>query len=202
MPMLYDRRNALITIGAVLTLPAATICAAAGPENDDEVDDMARALRHRVRRGGADRLDAERQTLERLKAVRRRRGLNLQERDELFDATRKMPSVELEISFAFDSVQILPEGAAKLDQLGRALSRSEFKRSSIFISGHTDRKGTAEYNQALSERRAIAVADYLVSRFQLERDNLSTTGYGFEHLKDPANPLSGANRRVEIVNGD
>jgi outer membrane protein OmpA-like peptidoglycan-associated protein len=112
-----------------------------------------------------------------------------------------MPSVDLEILFAFDSANILPEGAAKLDKLGRVLSRDEFKGNNIVVAGHTDHKGTADYNQTLSERRAVAVADYLVSKFQLNPDSLMTAGYGFERLKNPSDPLSGENRRVEIVNG-
>jgi OOP family OmpA-OmpF porin len=73
--------------------------------------------------------------------------------------------------------------------------------NNIVVSGHTDHKGTAEYNQKLSERRADAVVDYLVTKFSLDRSKLAAVGYGFDKLKNSADPLSGENRRVEIVNG-
>ena len=81
------------------------------------------------------------------------------------------------------------------------LSRPNLQTNNIVISGHTDRKGTADYNLRLSERRADAVVDYLVKKFALDRSNLTAVGYGFDKLKNSANPLSGENRRVEIVNG-
>jgi outer membrane protein OmpA-like peptidoglycan-associated protein len=173
---------------------------AAAFEGGDDAESIVRALRYRTKRGEPDRLSSERRTIERLKSVRKRRGLNLQERDELYEATRKMPQVDLTVYFAFDSATILPEGAAKLDKLGQALSQSEFNGSNIVINGHTDRKGTADYNLALSERRAIAAMKYLVDRFNLDPERFMANGFGFERLSNPKDPFSGENRRVQIVN--
>jgi len=123
--------------------------------------------------------------------VRQRRGgLNLQERNELYVATRQMPQMDLEIFFAFDSADLLPEAKTPLDKLGQVLASPELQQNNIVISGHTDRKGSADYNQGLSERRAASVADYLVNKFGLDRNNLVTAGYGFEQLKNSANPLA------------
>ena len=64
--------------------------------------------------------------------------------------------------FAFDKAVLKPEGRAELDDFARQLSGAQY--DAIFVTGHTDRFGSNEYNQKLSERRANAVKDYLVSK--------------------------------------
>lgn len=64
--------------------------------------------------------------------------------------------------FAFDKSVLKPEGKATLDDFARQLSGAQYE--AIFVTGHTDRFGSNEYNQKLSERRANAVKDYLVSK--------------------------------------
>jgi outer membrane protein OmpA-like peptidoglycan-associated protein len=175
---------------------------AAQPDIDDEVNRIAHALTPRVRRGGEADHSIEQQTIERLKNVRLKRGgLTLQERDELYEASRPLPQIALEINFAFDSADLLPEAIPRLDALGQVLSRPNLQTNNIVISGHTDRKGTAEYNLRLSQQRAASVVDYLVNKFPLDRTNLAAVGYGFDKLKNDADPFAAENRRVEIVNG-
>ncbi len=64
--------------------------------------------------------------------------------------------------FAFDQSVLKPEGRALLDDFARRLGGAQYE--AIFVTGHTDRLGSNEYNQKLSERRANAVKDYLVSK--------------------------------------
>lgn len=64
--------------------------------------------------------------------------------------------------FAFDKAVLKPEGKVALDDFARQLGGSQY--DVVFVTGHTDRFGSNEYNQKLSERRAHAVKDYLVSR--------------------------------------
>ena len=64
--------------------------------------------------------------------------------------------------------------------------------------GHTDAKGSASYNQRLSEKRAQSVRKYLVQRFPLQPDALVSIGLGETQLKRPAEPNAGINRRVEV----
>jgi len=175
---------------------------AAQPNIDDEANQIAGALKPRVKRGGEADHSVEQQTIERLKQVRLKRGgLTIKERDELYEAARPLPQVALEINFAFDSADLLPDAIPHLEALGQVLSRSDLKSNNILISGHTDRKGTADYNQNLSERRADAVVDYLAKKFSLDRSNLTAVGYGFDKLKNAADPFAAENRRVVIVNG-
>ena len=64
--------------------------------------------------------------------------------------------------FEFDKAELKPEGKSLLDALARDIASMNY--DSITISGHADRIGSAEYNQKLSERRANAVREYLLSK--------------------------------------
>ena len=64
--------------------------------------------------------------------------------------------------FAFDKSVLKPEGKVMLDDLAAQLNGTTY--DVISATGHTDRFGSNEYNQKLSERRANAVKDYLVSK--------------------------------------
>jgi OmpA-OmpF porin, OOP family len=64
--------------------------------------------------------------------------------------------------FAFDKSELKPEGKAMLDSLVRQLDGATYDM--ISVTGHTDRFGSNEYNQKLSERRANTVKEYLVSK--------------------------------------
>jgi OmpA-OmpF porin, OOP family len=100
--------------------------------------------------------------------------------------------------FDFDSDQLRPEGRARLDELVADLR--DFPRvGNVRIVGHTDSTGPAEYNQGLSERRAQAVADYLVgqgvSAGQLEVSGMGETDPIASNETPEGRQL---NRRVEI----
>ncbi|MDP1654131.1 MAG: OmpA family protein [Rhodocyclaceae bacterium] len=64
--------------------------------------------------------------------------------------------------FDFDKAVLRPEGRAKLDKL--SADTKNIKLEVIIAVGHADRLGKDAYNQKLSERRAAAVKDYLVSK--------------------------------------
>jgi OOP family OmpA-OmpF porin len=64
--------------------------------------------------------------------------------------------------FDFDKAVLRPEGKKKLDQL--VADVKHIKLEVIIAVGHADRIGSDKYNQKLSERRAAAVKDYLVSK--------------------------------------
>ena len=99
--------------------------------------------------------------------------------------------------FDFDKYVIKPEGKAKLDDL---VQKTKGINLEVIIAvGHTDNIGTVAYNQALSERRANAVKEYLVSK-GIEKKRVYTEGKG---LKNPIASNSTAegrakNRRTEI----
>jgi OOP family OmpA-OmpF porin len=77
--------------------------------------------------------------------------------------------------FDFNKAVLRPEGKAKLDDV--AAKVSDIKLEVIIAVGHADRIGTDAYNQKLSERRAAAVKEYLVSK-GLEANRVYTEGKG------------------------
>ena len=111
-----------------------------------------------------------------------------------------MPQLDLEIYFDFNSADVDAKSLPTLNALGEALSRDALRNSTIVIGGHTDRKGTPEYNQSLSDRRAQAVARYLAQTHKIDSGRILATGYGFRKLKLPTQPFAESNRRVQIVN--
>jgi outer membrane protein OmpA-like peptidoglycan-associated protein len=109
-------------------------------------------------------------------------------------------AVAINIMFDFNSDRVTPQGAAILDNLGKALNSERLRGSRFLLEGHTDSKGSAEYNQALSERRAKAAKDFLVANHKIEAARLQTVGKGKTEPLDPANPERDINRRVQIMN--
>jgi outer membrane protein OmpA-like peptidoglycan-associated protein len=109
-------------------------------------------------------------------------------------------SVNMYINFAFNSAELTSDARITLDQLGNALHDSRLDAFSFVIAGHTDAVGGAEFNQKLSERRAEAVRNYLVTQFSIASERLSAKGYGKSQLLDPEHPEDGVNRRVQVIN--
>jgi OOP family OmpA-OmpF porin len=79
--------------------------------------------------------------------------------------------------FDFDKAVLKPEGKAAIDTEIIAKLRDVQKLELVLVTGHTDRIGSQAYNQKLSERRADAVRDYLVSK-GVARDKIETLGMG------------------------
>ena len=100
---------------------------------------------------------------------------------------KTVSSIDLKVNFAFDSAQLDNESLLTLDVLGRALSSEELKGQAIEIVGHTDAKGTIEYNDALSQRRAATVVTYIVQNFTLDPALISSKGMGERQLLDEDN---------------
>ncbi len=75
----------------------------------------------------------------------------------------------------------------------------EYPEANFSIGGHTDSVGSAKSNQLLSERRANAVRDYLISN-GIAADRLTAAGYGEEKPIDSNKTRAGRanNRRVEV----
>jgi OOP family OmpA-OmpF porin len=105
----------------------------------------------------------------------------------------------LKVEFGFNSASLTSAATAALDNLGRALTDPSLKDASFKIAGHTDAVGSDEANLALSKRRAAAVKDYIVAKYDIDQARLKTVGYGKTQLLDTANPASGLNRRVQVT---
>ena len=79
--------------------------------------------------------------------------------------------------FDFDKAILKPEGKAVLDREIVSRIKEVQKLELVLVTGHTDRLGSQQYNQKLSERRAAAVAAYLASR-GVPKDKIETLGMG------------------------
>ncbi len=98
------------------------------------------------------------------------------------------------IYFDVDHSDIKPEELAKFPEFIRQVKENPSVR--FEINGHTDSTGSVAYNQALSERRAKSVEDYLLNQ-QVPREQIAVVqGFGKSHQLDP-NDLA-KNRRVEV----
>lgn len=81
------------------------------------------------------------------------------------------------IFFDFDKSTLRPESSAELDRLIKLLT--DLPKMKIEISGHTDNKGSSDYNKKLSYERAKTVVDYLVTK-GITPNRLTYNGYGFD----------------------
>lgn len=128
------------------------------------------------------------------------RALTLSERTKVAEIARTKPAIDLEVNFNFNKDTVNAKAVVPLVQLGVALRDAALKDAIVLLGGHTDAKGSAEYNRGLSERRAAAVKRFLVEKFRLSAENLVSVGYGKEQLKNTSDPYAAENRRVQIVN--
>lgn len=131
-----------------------------------------------------------------------RRGLSEPELDQLGDAVDSLRSIDLTIYFDFNSAGISPRAMPTVTVLGQALSDPGLNGARFLLGGHTDAKGNAGYNKALSQRRAEAVRQYLIANFRIPSDRLSVVGFGKQRLKNRAQPFADENRCVQVVNLD
>jgi len=103
------------------------------------------------------------------------------------------------ILFDFDSATLRPEAKRNLDELTQALA-GEVEDFELLVAGHTDARGTDAYNQGLSERRAAAAANYLMSQ-GIAPSHIRQVGLGESEPVATNETDAGRqqNRRVEVA---
>ena len=106
-----------------------------------------------------------------------------------------MPS---SITFAVDSADLSPSFYNTLS--GVAMVLKEYDKTYVNVVGHTDNTGSASHNQALSERRAASVGQFLISQ-GAAANRFNIRGVGFNQPVASNNTADGRaqNRRVEIT---
>ena len=104
------------------------------------------------------------------------------------------------IEFDYDKHFIRPQYYKDLEPVVKVLRRDP--NASVRVEGHADRrkKSTREYNQKLSERRAKAIAEYLVQNSGISAANVTSVGYGFDKPVAPNDTEENMqrNRRTDI----
>lgn len=103
------------------------------------------------------------------------------------------------VLFDYDKAVIKPESKQSLDVIAQVLEKN--KRLSLYVVGHTDDKGSAEYNLDLSKRRANAVVKTLIADYGIAKTRLIPQGVGpYSPAATNKNELGRElNRRVELV---
>lgn len=119
---------------------------------------------------------------------------------QMADQLKKSCRLELSgIYFNTGSTYLLPESQVALKSIAQVIAQS--KEPVLNIEGHTDNIGTAQFNQDLSEKRADAVRQALVTRFGVPSGRLVAKGFGFSRPVESNDTVEGRarNRRVEMA---
>jgi OOP family OmpA-OmpF porin len=117
----------------------------------------------------------------------------------LSPALRKLPTVNLDIQFNPDTPVIRPESYQTLGRIADALSSPALLSFTFLVVGHTEATGRREINLALSQRRAEAIRDALVTTFKVSSKRVLAVGLGEEQLQDANNPKAAVNQQAQIV---
>lgn len=133
------------------------------------------------------RMDQQQQELQQIEGVEVERT----DEDELNVVMKS------DILFDVDSSALRPDSRTTLDDISAVFAR--YPEQTIRVEGHADSTGTDEYNQALSERRAGSVRDYIVER-GVASERIEALGYGELRPRETNDTPDGRqlNRRVEI----
>lgn len=109
------------------------------------------------------------------------------------------PVKETVVPFGFDKDTLTPEAKQKLDEL--VADKSTLKHYFIAVEGFTDRNGSAEYNSALSRRRADRVVQYLVAEHDIPIYRVHMVGLGAQKPAEEGRTraANAKNRRVEVT---
>jgi outer membrane protein OmpA-like peptidoglycan-associated protein len=119
--------------------------------------------------------------------------------DEKLNNIEEGSAIVLEnIFFEFNKTALLPESYAELDKVALFMIENNIKQ--IEISGHTDSEGSDTYNQKLSEGRAKAVVEYIISK-GVSSERIIAKGYGESRPVESNLTEQGRaqNRRVEFT---
>jgi OOP family OmpA-OmpF porin len=110
-----------------------------------------------------------------------------------------LPQSAVEIQFDPDSPIIRPDSYRTLGLIADTLSHPTLLPYKFLIVGHTESTGKREYNLTLSQRRADAIRNVLVSTFRISPKRLQAVGLGEEQLLDAANPNASINQHIQVV---
>lgn len=111
----------------------------------------------------------------------------------------KMPAdlgVNIRIEFAFDSAALDEAQKPKLQKLCNVMKASDINLFRII--GHTDAKGSDDYNERLSRLRAEEVQRFFINDCGVDAGRLEAVGLGERFLLEDTTPESDENRRVEF----
>lgn len=116
-----------------------------------------------------------------------------------YKASQTLPSIDIEILFDYDSDDLRPDQYPKLVELSNILKNEKFSSYRYAFLGHSDAKGSFEYNRELSENRARSVSNFIASASGMSINRMVSKGMGPSELKTPYDPFGPQNRRVQLI---
>lgn len=158
-------------------------------------DDFVDALHAPAAPVEIDVKDIHERALERIKKP----GQKAQDRPALVDELNKFPQLTLDIQFNSDSAIVRPESFKTLGQLADALYHPYLLDRKFLVVDHIEATGKRRDNLELSQKRANAVREALVTTFRIASQRVMALGLGEEQLQDRAKPGAPVNRRVQLI---
>ena len=102
------------------------------------------------------------------------------------------------IYFEFDRSEVRPESAKELDKLVSVMK--EYPNMAIKIESHTDSRGSAAYNEYLSDKRAKSTRDYIISKGIDSSRIESAIGYGESQLLNECDGTVACSEETHLLN--
>jgi len=108
----------------------------------------------------------------------------------------KPAGLDMLINFELDSAELTEQARQNLEEFAKALQNNQLSSARFVVEGHTDGRGTEQYNLSLSERRAEAVTRFLYEK-GVSQEKVTAIGKGMANPRVP-DLLDPVNRRVEM----
>jgi outer membrane protein OmpA-like peptidoglycan-associated protein len=125
---------------------------------------------------------------------------NRTNRAPLFGQLDQLAQFTIAIQFDFNSANIRPDSFRAVGLMADALYHPYLQGYRFLIVGHTDGKGSRDYNLKLSQQRADAIRAALIDPFGISPSRIEAVGLGEEQFLNPAKPDAAENRRVQLIN--
>jgi OOP family OmpA-OmpF porin len=121
-------------------------------------------------------------------------------RTPMFGQLDQLAQFTIAVQFDFNSARIRPDSFRAVGLMADALYSPYLQGYKFLIVGHTDAKGSREYNLKLSQQRADAIREALMDPFGIPASRIEAVGLGEEQLLNSAKPDAAENRRVQLIN--
>ena len=186
------RQVALLVLCTVLAAPAAAVFAEQPPTMDDMVKELSGL------EAGAD-IDVAALRQQVTERVRSKANPVALKRPPVAPQFARLPHLNLDITFNPDSPVIRPESYRTLGRVADALADPRLSSYGFLVVGRTDSSGRRDENLTLSQRRADAFRDVLVTTFKIPSKRIQSIGLGEEQLLDADHPKAPVNQQVQVL---
>ena len=111
----------------------------------------------------------------------------------------KLPQVRFDVAFDPDTSIVRPASYQTIGSIADALYDPKLQPYRFLIVDHVASAGRRDHNRTLTQRRADAIREILVTTFNVSPKRLQALGLGEEQLQDINRPASPANARAQII---